>query len=73
VWEDLLFVGKPILGFVAMAGLLFAWFLFLSSGAEYVYSEAEPQELATPCGQALKERWSQLWKWDPLDSSAAPS
>jgi hypothetical protein len=29
--------------------------------------------LATPCGQALKERLSQLWKWTPLDSSAAPS
>ena len=28
-------------------------------------SEAQPQELGTPCGQALKERWSQLWKWNP--------
>src|SRR5258707_650959 len=29
-----------------------------------VTSEAEPQESATPCGQALKERRSRLWKWN---------
>jgi hypothetical protein len=29
------------------------------------WSEAEPQESARSRGQALKERWSRLWKWNP--------
>ena len=29
------------------------------------WSEAEPQESAMSCGQALKERRSGLWKWNP--------